>query len=60
MIVSIGTRSIPKVSAITRAFSRYPELWIKEEKIEYLILPEGIRKDIAKRNRTRQIIWGKL
>ena len=46
MIISIGTRSIPKVTAITRAFSRYPELWIEnEENIEYIIMPKEIRKD---------------
>lgn len=46
MLVSIGSRSIPKITAITRAFSRYPELWIKEdEKIEYIIMPENIRND---------------
>ena len=38
MLISIGTRSIPKITAVTRAFSRYPELWINsEDKIEYLI-----------------------
>ena len=46
MLVSIGTRSIPKITAITRAFSRYPELWINNsEKIEYMIMPKEIRKD---------------
>ena len=46
MLISIGSRSIPKITAITRAFSRYPELWIsKEDKIEYLIMPKEIRKD---------------
>ncbi len=46
MLISIGTRSIPKVTAITRALSRYPELWIdKEDKIEYLIMPKEVRKD---------------
>ena len=29
MLISIGSRSIPKITAITRAFSRYPELWIE-------------------------------
>ena len=48
MLVSIGTRSLPKVTAITRAFSRYPELWIdKDDKIEYLIMPKDVRKDEA-------------
>lgn len=46
MLVSIGTRSIPKVTAITRAFSRYPEIWMKNsDKIEYIIMPKEVRKD---------------
>ena len=46
MLISIGTRSIPKVTAITRAFSRYPELWIENsDKIEYIIMPKEIRKN---------------
>jgi len=46
MLISIGSRSIPKVTAITRAFSRYPELWIdKDDKIEYLIMPKEVRND---------------
>lgn len=46
MLVSIGTRSIPKVTAVTRAFSRYPEIWINEQdKIEYQIMPKDIRND---------------
>jgi len=46
MLISIGSRSIPKVTAITRAFSRYPELWMdKEDKLEYLIMPKEIRND---------------
>ena len=46
MLISIGTRSIPKVTAITRAFSRYPELWIENsDKIEYIIMPREIRKN---------------
>ena len=46
MLVSIGTRSIPKITAITRAFSRYPELWTENsDKIEYLIMPKNVRKD---------------
>lgn len=46
MLVSIGTRSIPKVTAITRAFSYYPELWAKDEKLEFEIMPKHIRNDI--------------
>ena len=46
MVVSIGSRSIPKITAITRAFSRYPELWMDDEdKIEYIIMPKEVRKD---------------
>ena len=46
MLVSIGSRSIPKITAITRAFSRYPELWINNsDKIEYMIMPQEVRKD---------------
>ena len=46
MLISIGTRSIPKVTAITRAFSRYPEIWIdKFDKIEYQIMPKEVRND---------------
>ena len=46
MLISIGSRSIPKITAITRAFSRYPELWISNsDKIEYIIMPKEIRKD---------------
>ena len=43
MLISIGTRSIPKVTAITRAFSRYPELWI--ENSDKIIMPREIRKN---------------
>ena len=44
MLVSIGSRSMPKIVAITRAFSRYPELWVNEDdKLEYIIMPkEGV------------------
>ena len=46
MLISIGTRSLPKVIAITRAFSRYPEIWMENgDKIEYQIMPKDIRKD---------------
>jgi len=44
MIVAIGSRSVPKISAVTRAFSKYPELWAnEEEKLEYIIMP---KKDV--------------
>lgn len=46
MIISIGSRSIPKIIAITRAFSYYPELWIENNNsVEYIIMPKEIRKD---------------
>ncbi len=46
MLVSIGTRSLPKIIAVTRAFSRYPEIWMNESnKIEYHIMPKDIRND---------------
>ncbi|MBE5819595.1 MAG: DUF84 family protein [Clostridiales bacterium] len=46
MLVSIGTRSTPKIIAITRAFSHYPELWLeKEDGIEYTIMPKEVRND---------------
>ncbi len=46
MLISIGSRSIPKISAITKAFSRYPELWVEnDEKIEYIIMPKEVRND---------------
>ena len=36
----------PKITAITRAFSRYPELWNNSsEKIEYITIPKEVRKD---------------
>lgn len=53
MLISIGSRSIPKVTAITRAFSRYPELWIENsDKIEYIIMPKEIRQDENKGQQT--------
>ena len=52
MIVSIGSRSIPKIAAITRAFSRYPELWVNEEdKIEYIIIS---KKEIKNNNKGQE------
>lgn len=46
MLISIGTRSVPKVTAITRAFSKYPELWLSsEDEIKYIIMPKEVRKD---------------
>ena len=46
MLISIGTRSVPKITAITRAFSRYPEIWMEnEDKIEFHIMPKDVRND---------------
>lgn len=46
MLVSIGSRSVPKITAITRAFSRYPELWVGEsDKVEYMTMPKEVRLD---------------
>ena len=46
MLVSIGSRSVPKITAITRAFSRYPERWVGEsDKVEYMIMPKEVRLD---------------
>ena len=46
MLISIGSRSVPKVTARTRAFSRYPELWLENDgKIEYMIMPKEVRND---------------
>lgn len=46
MIISIGSRSIPKITAITRAFSRYPELWMEQsDKIEYIIMPKEMKQE---------------
>ncbi len=45
MLVSIGSRSMPKIIAVTRAFSRYPELWVENsDKIEYEIMPKEVKK----------------
>lgn len=45
MLVAIGTRSKPKIIAATKAFSKYPELWMEEENgIEYSIMPKEVRK----------------
>ena len=52
MKIGIGSRSIPKVIAITSAFSKYPELWLEdEEKIEYITIPKNIRNDNSKGNK---------
>ena len=46
MIVAIGSRSLPKIIATTRAFSRYPELWVENsDKIEYVIMSKENRQD---------------
>ena len=47
MIIAIGSRSEPKITGITRAFSRYPEIWLNDsDNITYLILPKDVRKEI--------------
>lgn len=43
MIISIGSRSLPKVAAVSRAFSRYPELWINEDSVQFVIIPKEER-----------------
>ena len=46
MIVAIGSRSEPKIIGITKAFSRYSELWLKDnDNIEYIIIPKDIQKE---------------
>ncbi len=46
MIVSIGSRSKAKIAAITKAFSKYPELWAdNDERVEYIIIPKDMRID---------------
>ena len=49
MLISIGSRSKPKITAITRAFSRYPEIWMKnDDKIEFLIIGRDVKDDEKK------------
>lgn len=48
MIVAIGTRSVSKITSISVAFSKYPELWIEDGTVEYLILPKEVRQDTCK------------
>jgi len=44
MLVSIGTRSQPKISAVCSAFSRYPELCFRDgDLLQFMILPENKR-----------------
>lgn len=50
MIVAIGTRSVSKVTSISVAFSKYPELWIQDGEVEYIVLPKEVRQDIQKGN----------
>ena len=45
MLISIGSRSIPKITAITRAFSRYPELWIENGDKKEVRLDDKIGQD---------------
>ena len=49
MLISIGTHSIPKITAITRAISRYPELWTDaEDEIRYIVMPKKESNDMSK------------
>ena len=43
MLISIGTKSQPKIIAIMKAFSNYPQLWMKEEKITYITISDQKR-----------------
>lgn len=43
MIVSIGSRSLPKIAAVSRAFSKYPELWVDENEVQFVIIPKEER-----------------
>ncbi len=45
MLISIGSRSIPKISAVSRAFSKFPELWTDDESLEFVILSKENRGD---------------
>lgn len=47
MIIAIGTRSNPKIAAICRGFSRYPELWTRDESIKYCIIPVAQRGEAS-------------
>ena len=59
MLISIGSRSIPKITAISRAFSRYPELWVEDEKLEFIIMPKEVRKD-EKDGLSFWVLWNVL
>lgn len=43
MLVSIGSLSVPKISAVCRAFSRFPELWKDDGKLEFVTLKKENR-----------------
>ena len=46
MIISIGSRSEPKIAAIMSAFSKYPEIiFDKEDSLEFLLIPKEERKE---------------
>ncbi|MBR5232393.1 MAG: DUF84 family protein [Clostridia bacterium] len=46
MYVAVGTRSLPKISAVCTAFSQYPELcFAREDALHFVILPEKMRSD---------------
>lgn len=38
-VVAIGSKSLPKVSAVIRAVGRYPELWDGRSSIEFVLMP---------------------
>lgn len=39
LIVCIGSRSKPKITAVINAFGKYPELWEEKSGVEFLHLP---------------------
>ena len=43
MLVSIGSRSTPKVIGASRAFSKFPELWLEDGNLEFIVLPKKDR-----------------
>ena len=55
MLVSIGTRSQPKISAVCSAFSRYPELCFRDgDLLQFVILPQS-RRGTAQGNSMDQV-----
>lgn len=43
MIISIGTKSKPKIIAIMKAFANYPDIWVEGEKVTYLTISDKKR-----------------